>query len=81
MSKKQVAKNKIVLRLKSCQWNSFSALRGLFLDRGYFPPKQSISDSTIRRVLKELEKEGLICSKWKCIFPRFFLVYEWLGDL
>jgi len=74
------ARAKIVERLKGCTWNSLNALRGLFLDRGFYPARQSVSDSTIRRVLADLEREGKITSKWKCVYPRFFLAYYWDGE-
>lgn len=80
MKKHEMARIAIEEKLKTVQWNSMTALRGLFIDRRVYPRVQTVSDSTIRRVLRQMQEEGLIDSKWRCIYPRFFLTYFWIGD-
>jgi len=75
MTKKQMVKEAVLKSLRSPQWKSMYSLKRLFQDTGYFPPKQSVSDSTIRRVVDELYKEGVIECKWACTYPRFYLIY------
>jgi hypothetical protein len=81
MTKYKEAREKIEHRLKERQWNSFSDFRDIFVDRRVNPHKQSISDATLRRVITDLCKKGLIESKWKCRYPNFYLVFSWKGEV
>jgi len=57
---------------------SFRVIRSMFQDDNYPRGRQYISDSTIRRALGELYEAGEIEAEWRCIYPRFFLVYSWI---
>lgn len=81
MTKHEKAEEIIVSLLKGRQWASFGAIRSNFRNRANFMSKPTISDTTLRRVLMKLRKEGLVECKWKCVYPRFFLAYAWVGEL
>lgn len=76
MTKKERVKIAIEHTVKMGYKVSIKTIEAWYQDRRYFPPRQSVSKSTIYRAVNELEQEGLITSYWICRYPIFRLVWK-----